>query len=109
MYKYTTGPWEFDQGEDCGRAIIEDINGDFVADAGFLIEGSAHKENKEKAIANAKLIAAAPEMLEMLKECIRFINIGITEGGFRIKAANLIIKRSSALIAKAIGEENGND
>jgi hypothetical protein len=60
--KHTKGNWKIDDNQKLPLAIIvDDENGEGICEIGLRTE-----ENK----ANAKLIAAAPELLEALKELL---------------------------------------
>lgn len=65
MSKYTTGPWKL------GRNDPEQV---YAANGKLIAETYAAADNNRIALrsereANARLIAAAPELLELLKEC----------------------------------------
>lgn len=62
--KHTKGPWDFFSG--MGGWYINSKEGKTVADA--------YGENKEEAKANAKLIAAAPDLLEALQDIVAYEN-----------------------------------
>lgn len=69
---HTPGPWKMYLTEDEAGDLIYNIGtvakGDFIADTGYL--GSAAKRK-----ANARLIAAAPELLAMLEEFVSDIRV----------------------------------
>lgn len=61
MPKHTPGPWKIDENEDLPLAVIEGTEeGTGIAEIG---------PRTPELIANAHLIAAAPDMLEALKRC----------------------------------------
>lgn len=65
--KHTPGPWAFYPKYEGEHAVA--VVKDLLAVAEVVgSQGSEGQISKETAIANAKLIAAAPEMLEALKE-----------------------------------------
>jgi hypothetical protein len=75
-----------------------------VAEAGLVAECFAairtHEERSPEAAANARLIAAAPELLEAVKRARRHaMNIGITDGSY--------LAQLDAAIAKARGSHEG--
>lgn len=66
MSKYTPGPWWFSQRDEQGRFDIG--RGDYVL---FCSTGGPLPKDLIGAErANARLIAAAPDLLEALKECL---------------------------------------
>lgn len=64
MNKHTPGPWHIQQGDD-GEMLIKPIPGQVVA----VVEPQADKEEEA---ANARLIAAAPELLEALMSILEY-------------------------------------
>lgn len=99
--KHTPGPWEAignlvrspmhqPQGLPAGVQIADCRDGYFLA-------------HTDEAKANARLIAAAPELLEELKELREFFygKYGYGNDAEQIKRLN----RASAVIAKATGEQ----
>lgn len=87
--KHTPGPWEIERGY---STIIKSI-GPCVADE---YAGSAWLEVSE---ANARLIAAAPELLDALKELLDR-EWQDDEGDYTLEMAR---RKARAAIAKAIG------
>jgi hypothetical protein len=66
--KHTQGEWELSQKAGTNDLCrIKDDRGGIIADAYWLGEG----RGKDEAEANAKLIAAAPELLEALKNLLK--------------------------------------
>ena len=62
--KYTPGPWKVFKARDGHNIIgIGDINGEGITDCGFGV----WRGDSIEALANATLIAAAPDLLEALK------------------------------------------
>ena len=88
---YTPGPWKVDR--------------PYIRGAGRVIASLESGRNEVEDAANAPLIAAAPELYEMLKEAL--INIErVTRGG--IKTAPFLaewVREARATLAKARGEE----
>lgn len=70
--QHTPGPWKFDRNNDGLIAFRIAGNGLILADALFknTIE---HAPQRTEAEANARLIAAAPELLEKLQELVGLI------------------------------------
>lgn len=86
--KYTPGPWVFD----AGSMSVETCDGGLVAlprSGGDLI-----KDFTTTQMANARLIASAPEMLEALEKVIRQLPEELTLDGeiFRDELKSLIKK-----------------
>jgi hypothetical protein len=88
MNKHTPGPWRYDYAPGfCGELLA--ANGTTLAE--FVSEPSE---------ANARLIAAAPELLEALQGLLR----GIANGPDEANAAMLVAKARDA-VNKATGEK----
>jgi hypothetical protein len=64
-FKHTPGPWkvEIQQYPEGSHICVADNAGDWVADCGKM---STLPSNNKEATANAKLISAAPDLLEAL-------------------------------------------
>jgi hypothetical protein len=68
MSKYTPGPWVISEEFTDSHDIVIDLG----TDGSILVE--RHVEGKDAAdMPNAKLVAAAPEMLDALKSACEFI------------------------------------
>jgi hypothetical protein len=68
-HTHTPGPWAYATGEDWDGAHVTDKNGRIVADCqGCDMPGASGEVGTDEAMANARLIAAAPEMLAALEE-----------------------------------------
>lgn len=65
-FKGTPGPWRVADIDNCYKDVIEDANGDYVA--------LAQARYRDKAEADARLIAAAPELLEALDRLVDLID-----------------------------------
>lgn len=89
MSDYTPGPWTVGdkRGVWVGPVVMADDGKRGVA---FVVGGS---------VANARLLAAAPELLAALKRVVQYIDEYPT-GGYHI---NDVIRQCHALIAKAEG------
>ena len=100
MSKHTPGPWQTDQAEH--DAPYQDIRihaGKGSICSVWIDDAPLHDYNAEQR-ANARLIAAAPDLLEALKQT-RDAFIGIS---IEVQADALRVAR--AAIAKAEGEES---
>lgn len=74
MSEHTKGPWSIDD----GRTVVgqrSDKPGPQMIGAVFGIVEYGDVRDKEKAAANARLIAAAPELLEALKRAVEIRNL----------------------------------
>lgn len=64
---YTKGPWKVFTTKSGTKLVgIGELNGDGIADAGFGVWRGGDAE----AIANARLIAAAPDLVEALRDLV---------------------------------------
>lgn len=91
-FKGTPGPWSL-QIEACDQTVALDIMGNGVCVSSAIPWSSNTECDVDKAVANANLIAAAPELLKALQDlqaraCI-YVNTS----------------KAEAAIAKALGEE----
>ena len=84
--KHTPGPWSVEKGDpECGNY------GWYVCHPDTVDEESAICNLSVEAEANARLIAAAPELLEALKECIT------DDGATGMRSIELARKRLAAI------------
>ena len=91
--QHTPGPWRVGLGEDCSRGWYKtDINGSegcFLQLSQYHVAGTAH--------ANARLIAASPDLLEALRLCQ--VRVFMHEGGegeaYRAAEAALTLARAA--------------
>lgn len=107
MSKHTPGPWEVHNGTDVypvddekARFYVADCDPDNAPVASSLLEPGEHPNTDatyEQAMANARLIAAAPDMLEALRRFEAYYPAGINP--WLDEAASL----ARAAIAKAEG------
>ena len=117
MTKHTPGPWEIApyNGVDT-RFIVAGENGLVAdcwphADPYFRIENDKRYKNPKKPNeANAKLIAAAPELLEALEYCVGifegYVNHHLAKGDHvKAKKNKAHAEKARAAIKKATGEE----
>jgi len=93
MNKHTPGPWETD------KVAVRSggPNGRQICLCEITVRGRPYDETYDEAIANARLIAAAPDLLEALKEWVGYVPSSTDE----IEQAR--IDRAIAAIAKAEG------
>jgi len=98
MTKYTPGPWEVSPGEFVMR--IKSIHSsEMVACVTWLPREG--RRSSEEAKANARLLAAAPELLEALKELLDNQNGPPLTLDRHRKAWAQAVEKSCAAIAKA--------
>ena len=96
MDKHTPGPWKahfeeayFVTGPDLGRvAMMMNLKG---------AHGMGGRRSGDESAANARLIAAAPDLLQSLKEVVDWLELGDHESVMHTKAR--------LAIAKATGEQ----
>lgn len=100
--KYTPGPWKLlpKSRYDLCQCKVYNPEGNFVVAEGFahIRDGQTYREHWAEAEANARLIAAAPELLECLKQCS-----SVLEDIFKTDSRTYI-KAAKELIAKIEGE-----
>jgi hypothetical protein len=102
MTKHTPGPWRVDAG--CPRQVIwyDGARMRVVAtcsDNLGLINGAV-----EEAMANARLIAAAPELLESLKWAMKHVE-NVFALAYRFDHERPLLEAARNAIAKATGEK----
>ena len=90
--KHTPGPWKTQMHISLDRMEIRDANGRRIAECAMVFPMSAKTHD-----ANARLIAAAPELLEALQEIVTAAD---GEGWSQLDAG---FTKARAAISKAIG------
>lgn len=103
--KHTPGPWNYTLCDDETAWMIgpRDTDGpDYVADVHKLVRGRSHADSE----ANARLIAAGPELLAACKAAIASLSQPVmANASSSIKGdVAFAIKNMSVAIAKATGE-----
>ena len=107
MSKHTPGPWEVvnnPPNEDGSTATSIYGSDQYVADVYCGYAGSKNMPNAEAA-ANARLIAAAPELLEALDGMIQVYGGDRDWNGPKHSTELELIAMARAAIAKATGEQ----
>jgi len=96
MSKHTEGPWDYVSAEHtAGWGVC-------VGDGNDLILRMVGRKPKAEKQANARLIAAAPDLLDALRE----LTIAAEAAGWDVDADNApILKAARAALAKATGDE----
>ncbi len=95
MKKHTPGPWY--RGEVDNSIYIWEEGGD----GGFIAEVSSEDTDAETLVANARLIAAAPELLEALELCRKALDFPSVHSASRVA-----FQYAVDAIAKATGGES---
>lgn len=107
MSKYTKGPWVLDEFSDEQWDICIEREEDFlvICEMTSAIESSTTKLTAEDK-ANARLIAAAPELLEALQQAVGSLEWAASVIGDIPPKCDYIerIEEAKAIIAKATGE-----
>ena len=104
--KHTPGSWRADFGE---AFHIRPNDGCTLAQVTFLKGrgGLSGRRDAEEVAANARLIAAAPDLLEALEFLTTLVNI-LPNGTFFVKGQYITVedevRKARAVIAKAKGE-----
>jgi hypothetical protein len=100
--KHTPGPWRLDAYRDSGRPnpgtiVADNPHGEGAEEVASInwIAGGFHAEQ----VANARLIAAAPELLEALTALMEF-----WDSGSPVHPGAEVVSEARAAIAKATGE-----
>jgi hypothetical protein len=104
MSGYTTGPWCDDTGSAIGaRAVVGD---------GQQLAALVYGRTRDEQVANARLISAAPDLLEALKTCVAVMDSDEMLGVWSFLHANRYqwtgpvadMNQARAAIAKAEGQ-----
>ena len=102
----TPGPWRVSDDNITFSQVASDTYHQISAGAGYCLddENKGFELSGFMSTSDANLIAAAPELLEALQECVYRIDVLISSG----KATNLDIeasKKGNKAILKALGGE----
>lgn len=102
-FKGTPGKWSFSHGSASDDSVdcIEINSSESLHEVAYLQStpssiGKYEQTSFDKTIANAHLIAAAPDLLEALQACLGWVNNGVARDAH---------KKAVAAISKALGEE----
>lgn len=109
--KHTEGPWKIHRPEDCGCGtfgIVGTSDPEMMLDFVAKIEGQPDAETAE---ANARLIAAAPDLLAALEKALAYLIAHPPKGNIRDRAhfsalnehANDVVKPIHDALTKATG------
>ena len=106
MSKHTLGPWKIVTSNANRKFIDASIRPEISPFKGVLFPiAKVHHTTHEFGIANARLIAAAPELLDALREMLdRYVSLANSgDAGFWNPETELEVKAARAAIAKAEG------
>ena len=96
MSAHTKGPWVISGGGSLHLSVLSQDDEQTIADVWFI------RRDPEEGNANARLIAAAPELLEALRLMLaRHIDVDGTDGRWETEAKDA----AYAAIRKATGEQ----
>lgn len=98
--KHTPGPWTFKTDNRTGdNGIVAPSTGVFIE--AFADIRHSNENARNEAMANARLIVAAPKMLQTLIELLSQLDQGGSSG--KIFARDAIITQAREVVAKATG------
>jgi hypothetical protein len=107
MSKHTPGPWILVGSEVHDRPTRFDDDGVRVGETPCMIASASIMPNKGQREANARLIAAAPELLEALRNMVEWYGhrhgMGLSDVLFPIAQQPSQIQAAMSAIAKATG------
>lgn len=108
MSKHTPGPWSiYNKNDTFGNAPVITIKGgpgSFHVDKVAFLWTEGGDNTYVEQLHNAALIAAAPDMLEMLYLALPYIETAENDPAYKKGAVNKLTKKIRAVIAKAEGE-----
>ena len=97
----TPGPWSFSTEPQPNGCPIVGARGLMVA---MLAHSVNHDDQRETALANARLIAAAPELLEAL-QAVHIDAVHLSGNEFAISRTT--VAKVAAALSKALGQSGG--
>lgn len=112
MAKHTPGPWKFSEGDPAkkmstlvwaGPGDKFDWNGNRQTQIGWVLCEWSNEQQRAEDLANARLIAAAPELLEIVRHVHLFLREGGTLNAYALFDARTIYQAADEVIRKAEG------
>lgn len=98
MVKHTSGPWDFVEGnKDRGSQSVVRFKGQDDFPIAYVVCEAYNVKQRAEDIANARLIAAAPDLLQILEAIVEDVG----HGGGGAKLCEQFLVRAKATIAKA--------
>ena len=112
--KHTPGPWRLTESGDAivsadGGTLIVETGQDYWKNLEAAAAGASSdiaKRHLPQVRANARLIAAAPELLEALVAILETADLSFGEGEQAAKVGNAVISQARAAIEKANGKDH---
>lgn len=113
MDKHTPGPWRFERGDPFDHSNNGEENGFtiFLGDSSLCIEQIRYCEDiypedvqdHQTGEANARLIAAAPELLDLLCMALPYIECAIDDPAYKPAPVKKLVQEIRDLLSKAGG------
>jgi len=102
---HTQGPWAVNEAD--GSIIYSVKTEDAVAlyGQGADDDDAAFSDSEDERFANACLIAAAPDLLDLLTLALPYVETAADDPAFKPGLVNALAQRIRAAIAKATGDE----
>lgn len=113
MSNYTSGPWAVQKAEDCMGRKLDDlvkwVVTAFDGDLWITTGPTWDPEHSEESEGNARLIAAAPAMLDALISCANFLECieGISRNNME-QLASEELSQVVKVLEQAVGRWEGN-
>lgn len=96
MSKHTPGPWVISYTHDDNLSIAIDDDPGIQGERNYDLVTVTHGDPDEL-LANARLISAAPELLDALKSMLNLGNLGAYERADAVKAARAAVAKATGL------------
>lgn len=105
--KHTPGPWRICEYFKAETPAVHGAHGIFARDSVLPLVGEVFGSTLDESDANARLIAAAPEMRERLARHLQFLESLRALGGVTGETINHEIGETRALLARIDGIQKG--
>lgn len=103
-FSHTPGPWEIKEGDTLIIANVVDTQDDYDY---LMVAGVVGLPDDPVALANLALIAAAPELLEALREVLRVVDELYREHEIELQDEDVeTVQFARAAIAMAMGDKS---